>query len=95
VTTGVDESCGPIFGFAVGGTDSTLPAAGYTMLVDGADVGTPLTVSEDAITGETFGELRFAATPAPGELQLDFIPVSGLLIELEQAGTPFLSVTLP
>jgi hypothetical protein len=98
VTTGVDESCGPIFGFAVGGTASVLPAVDYTMLVNGTEVGTPLEVSEDLSTGETFGELRFAVTPGPDELLLDFA-VSGSVIQLKQAGTqtetPFLSVTLP
>jgi len=95
VTTGVDESCDPIFGVAVSG----LPAGDYSLLVDGVDVsvGTPLTVADDGLGG-TAGELRFDANPdaaEPGELPLDFAVGSGSVVEVEQSGTLFLSVTLP
>jgi hypothetical protein len=95
VTTGVDESCDPIFGVAV----SDLPAGDYALFVDDVDVsiGTPLTVADDGVGG-TFGELRFDANPEasdPDELPLDFAVGSGSLVEVEQGATPFLSVTLP
>jgi len=86
VTTGVDESCGPIFGVAVSGlTPSALPVGDYAVFVDGDDVsvGTPLTVADDGLGG-TFGELV-----------LDFAVGSGSLVEVMQGTTLFLSVTLP
>ena len=94
VTTGVDESCDPIFGVAV----SDLPVGDYSLLVDGTDVGT-LTVADDGLgLGGTSGKLRFDANPEiddPDELLLDFPVTSGSLVEVKQGGTPFLSVTLP
>jgi hypothetical protein len=92
VTTGVDESCDPIFGVAV----SNLPVGDYSLFVDGADVGM-LAVADDGMGG-TSGELRFDANPEvddPDELPLDFPVVSGSLVEVMQGATLFLSLTLP
>ena len=92
VTTGVDESCDPIFGVAV----SDLLVGDYSLFVDGADVGT-LTVADDGLAG-TFGELRFDANPEiddTDELPLDFLVASGSRVEVMQGAVLFLSLTLP
>ena len=92
VTTGVDESCDPIFGVAV----SDLAVGDYSLSVDGVEVGT-LTVADDGLGG-TSGELRFDANPEtndPDELPLDFPVASGSLVEVMQGTTLFLSLTLP
>jgi len=91
VTTGVDETCGPIFGVSVYDLPTVIDPI-YTVFVDTVDVGT-LTVIDDGMGG-TFGELRFAANPAPGELQLDFTVGNGSLVEVVQGTTTFLTATL-
>jgi hypothetical protein len=92
VTTGVNESCDPIFRVAVYGLD----VGDYAVVVDHVDfsVGTPLTVVDDPTDG-TFGELRYSANPGVDELPLSFEVGSGSLVEVWQGATLFLSVTLP
>ncbi|MCC6849124.1 MAG: hypothetical protein IT294_11545 [Deltaproteobacteria bacterium] len=69
-----------------------LPLGGYEVVVGGVVRG-PLTVV-DLGGGDIEGELELDDDPdEPGELLLDFDP-RGLLVEVRQGGTVFLSVTM-
>ena len=69
---------------------SNIPAGDYDVLIGGTARGI-LTVVDNA--GVTSGEIIFDNEPAEGEVLLDF-PLTGA-IEISQAGTVFLSATLP
>jgi hypothetical protein len=69
-----------------------LPLGDYDLLVGGVHRGT---ISVVLVLGEPVGEIEFDNDPdQPGEVLLTFDP-RGQLVEIEQGGTVFLSLTFP